>query len=203
MRCAAVILAAGAGSRFAERDHKLCTVLDDDPRPLWQRAVDAAVGSAIGPVVVVSGALTLPTETYSDLLDRGPMRIVRAPRWRCGQAASLRAAIEEVDGDRVEAIVVGLADQPGIPSATWRAIADSPDTTPIVAARYPTRRGPHPIRLRRDIWPALPDFGDDVARRLLQRHPQWVTDVNCLGSVDDIDTMEDARAWNSCATNSR
>lgn len=201
-----MLLAAGAGTRFRDDEataHKLFVTLDDDPRTVWERALDAALEADIGPVVVVGGAVTLPTARWHGALDGGRLRVVRTPRWELGQAASLAAGLAALDGEHVDAVLVGLADQPGIPAATWAAVAAAPDITPIVAARYAGRRGPHPIRLRRDVWPLLPTFGDEVARRLIAACPQWVTDLDCLGSFSDIDTVEDARAWNNCATNSR
>ena len=50
----AVVLAAGAGTRFEGAGHKLDAVIDD--RTILDRAVGAALAAGIGPVVVVTAA---------------------------------------------------------------------------------------------------------------------------------------------------
>ena len=53
----AVVLAAGAGSRFAGSDHKLAARIGE--RTVLSLAVESAITAAIGPVLVVTGAVAL------------------------------------------------------------------------------------------------------------------------------------------------
>lgn len=218
MQILGVVLAAGGGTRFHGVDHKLLTHLDG--RPLWHHAVDAAA-AALDDVAVVTGAVTLgdytaPTDRGGDCGDQGGdqgggeeggggggdaavgvVRLVSNAGWERGQASSLHAVLQDPLTSGFDAVVVGLADQPGIPASAWRAVADAPPSAPIVVATYGGRRGPHPVRLHRDIWPLLPYAGDAVAKAVIADHPDWVTEVACLGSVDDIDTVEDLARWRS------
>ncbi|MGH9132843.1 MAG: NTP transferase domain-containing protein, partial [Ilumatobacteraceae bacterium] len=50
----ALLLAAGAGTRFGGPGHKLDASIDG--RPIVERAIAAALESAIGPLLVVTGA---------------------------------------------------------------------------------------------------------------------------------------------------
>lgn len=185
-----VVLAAGGGTRFLADHHKLTTLLDG--RPLVAHAVEHALAGSPGPVVVVRGAVDLP---LGDLLDR--VTVVDNPAWVEGQSTSLAVAIAVADGLGAEHVIVGLGDQPGVPPAAWRLVAAAPPTWPIVVASYDGRRGPHPVRLHRSVWPMLPAAGDDGGRNLMREHPALVHEVPCPGTAADIDTLEDVQRWKS------
>jgi CTP:molybdopterin cytidylyltransferase MocA len=183
MTTAAVVLAAGGGSRFAGRHHKLLAEVGG--RPLYAGAVDAAVAAGIGPVFVVTGAVPLE-------LPEGVTGIAN-PAWADGIATSLQAAIAAARAAGHGAVVVGLADQPGVPAEAWRRVAGV-SATAMAVATYEGVRG-NPVRLAAEVWPDLPTAGDEGARVLLRRCPERVTEVPCPGSPDDVDTVEDLHRW--------
>lgn len=192
---AAVILAAGAGSRFHGAGHKLDAQLGGTP--LATRAIDSAARAAIGPVVVVTGAIR--PELPSDPL---PVAVIEVdhPDWTAGQATSLRVGIERARSLGAEAVVVGLADQPFVEPEAWRAVAAS--TSPIAYATYDDTRG-NPVRLHSSVWSLLPNHGDEGARALIRVRPELAEPIPCPGSAADIDTLEDLQRWqNSSSTNS-
>jgi CTP:molybdopterin cytidylyltransferase MocA len=190
----AVVLAAGGGSRYLGPTHKLLTPLDGTT--VVEHAVRAAV-DGLGSAIVVSGAVPLPTSIGED----ARVQVIRHPGWADGQATSLAVAIAAADRAGVDAVVVGLGDQPGVTAETWRRVAAS--QSPIAVATYDGRRR-NPVRLHRSIWPLLPTTGDEGARSLFRRKPTLVEEVPCTGSPDDIDTLEDLLRWQSkSSTNSR
>jgi molybdenum cofactor cytidylyltransferase len=190
MNLVAVVLAAGAGSRFRGRGHKLDALIDD--RSLLARAVDAAVAADVGPVVVVTGA---PVVTA---LPPSVVHVVN-DRWTEGQMTSLRAGIAAAREHGATAVVVGLGDQPFVTPEAWRAVAAV--DAPVAVATYDGRRG-HPVRLGEVTWDLLPDGGDEGARTLMRLRPDLVTEVPCEGSPIDIDTVEDLRKWQSSSSTS-
>lgn len=193
----AVVLAAGAGTRFGDATvHKLAAALDGTALAL--RAVEAARRARIGIVVVVTGATTPPLPPDDDPHHR--LIVVDNPRWAEGQASSLWAGLRTAEELGAHAVVVGLADQPFVTADAWRAVAQA--TAPIAVATYDGRRG-HPVRLHRTIWPMLPDHGDLGARELIRMRPDLVEQVACEGSPVDIDTVEDLERWQkNSSTNS-
>jgi CTP:molybdopterin cytidylyltransferase MocA len=189
MQVVAVLLAAGAGSRFAAPTHKL--LADLRGIPVYRHALDAAVSAAVGPVIVVTGAAAL------ELPDG--VTVVHNGAWASGQASSLALALVTTTTTfpDADAVVVGLADQPFVPADAWRRVAGAPTECTVVVASYAGERGPNPVRLHRSTWSMLPTSGDAGARALIRENPQLVCEVPCGGSATDIDTLEDLKRWTS------
>jgi CTP:molybdopterin cytidylyltransferase MocA len=177
---AAVVLAAGGGTRFTGPSHKLLAPFRG--RPLWTWAVDAAHGAGLRDVVVVTGAVPLDAPGT-----------LHNPRWQDGIATSLQAGIAWAGDRGCDAVVVGLADQPLVTADAWRAVAAAA-VTPIAVAFYDGRRG-HPVRLADGVWPLVPTTGDEGARVVMRERPDLVTEVACAGTAADVDTVEDLGRW--------
>ena len=172
---AAVVLAAGGGSRFAGPDAQAARRLPGRPVVAW--AVEAARRRPVS---------TRPWSSPA----RSTLR-----RWSCrrrssvaattrdgptGQATSLAAAVDWAARDGHDAIVVGLGDQPLVAAEAWRRWPAATVDTPIVVAAYDGRRG-NPVRLDRSVWPLLPRSGDEGARVLMRERPELVAEVPCAG----------------------
>lgn len=181
---AAVILAAGAGSRFAGDDHKLLTLVDGIP--IVRRAIDAARGADVDEVVVVSGAVDLEGVVPADVT------LLHNELWEDGQATSLRAAVAYADARGHGAIIVGLGDSPGVTTEIWNAVAAIDHD--LVSARYDNDLRP-PVKLTAAMWASLPVSGDEGARALIRARPDLVRPVPVEGNPHDIDTLEDLRRW--------
>jgi molybdenum cofactor cytidylyltransferase len=179
---AAVVLAAGAGSRFAGTTHKLAA--DVQGRPLVSHALTAAVASGLD-VLVVVGAVDFDVPDGVVIVDN--------PRWADGLATSLQAGIAAAAGRGHDAVVVAHGDQPGIPAAAWQRVAAGSGRS-ISIAVYDGRRG-HPVRLEASVWPLLPVDGDEGAAALLRERPDLVGEVACDGDPADVDTVEDLARW--------
>jgi CTP:molybdopterin cytidylyltransferase MocA len=183
-----VVLAAGAGERFrASGGAGPKQLAEVDGETLIARAVAQALGAELDEVVVVAGAVDLSAVGL-------PVSVLDNPRWAEGIATSVRVAVSHADAAGHDAVVVGLADQPGVTSDAWRALAIAPDEPPIAVATYAGQRG-NPVRLARSVWPDLPETGDEGARAVIRRRPELVQAVPCDGRRDDIDTLEDLDRW--------
>ena len=180
-----MILAAGAGSRFAGPDHKLRTLVRGRPVVAW--VIDSALAAGLDEVIVVTGSADL-----DDLVPEG-IRVVRNPDWASGQASSLQVAVRAAAEAGHQAIVVGLADQPFVPIGAWQAVAAV--DAPIAVAEFDGQVQP-PIKLRHDVWSLLPTHGDEGARSLLRSRSELVVRVPCQGESADLDTLEDLTRWN-------
>jgi CTP:molybdopterin cytidylyltransferase MocA len=160
---AAVVLAAGASSRFGTSPPKQAVFLPEVLRRLRASA-------AVEDVVVVLGAHEVETD----------VRTVRCDEWERGPGASLRCGLAAL-GAGVEAAVVVLADGPELaPEAVERVAAAWRDGSgDVVAASYAGVRG-HPVLLARPAWGSVPDEGARALEPVL---------VPCddLGSPGDVD----------------
>ena len=164
---AAVVLAAGAGTRFGGPKQRL----------LLPRVLERVRESGLEEVVVVEGAHPLAVEG---------VRVVSCPDWERGPGASLRCGLTRL-ATNVQAAVVVLADGPDLApgavrrvTAAWRAGSGD-----VVAASYGGERG-HPVVIARAAWRTIPDHG---ARAL----PAALVPCDDLGAPGDVDTVEDWR----------
>jgi CTP:molybdopterin cytidylyltransferase MocA len=182
VRIGAVVLAAGAGRRFADGPKQLAEV---DGRPLLEHAVRAV--RVLSPRVVVLGHAA---EQVLAGVDLHGARSVRCEDWEEGQAASLRFGILAL-GD-VDAAVIALGDMPGVTPAAVDAVVGAWDgEADAVRASYGGRRG-HPVLLSRTLLDRAGELhGDEGFRSLLDR--ARVREVECghLADPGDIDTREE------------
>jgi nicotine blue oxidoreductase len=137
---AAVVLAAGASSRYGVSPPKQAVLLPAVLAALARTSVDE--------VVVVAGAHEVPAGA----------RVVDCADWARGPGASLRCGLAALPVE-AEAAVVVLADGPDLdPRAVDRVIASwREDGGAVVAAAYGGRRL-HPVLLARP-WAQVPDEG--------------------------------------------
>ncbi len=184
MTVAAVVLAAGAGTRFGGDTHKLRAPFRG--LTVVQHALGAALEAGLDATYVVTGAVEL-----RDLIPGGVV-LVENHSWELGQATSLRAGLFAAENDGHEAVVVGLGDQPLVGAESWRAVAEAEGE--LVTAVYRGRRSP-PVKLGSAVWPLLPTSGDAGARMLMRMRPEQVTEVSCAGEPVDFDTVQDLEAW--------
>lgn len=182
---AAVVLAAGGSRRFDASASKLRAAFRGRPLVCW--AVDAARDAHLAETIVVVGA--------ADLRDLLPddVTVVVNDRWADGMAGSLALAIDAARAAGHAAVVVGLGDQPLVPSGAYAAVAATSDA-PVAVATYDGQRR-NPVRLAASVWPLLPAEGDEGARSLLRSRPDLVREVPCTGNPADIDTPEDLGRW--------
>ena len=161
---AAVVLAAGAATRFGSPKQELTLP-----------SVLAALAEApVDEVVVVAGAHDLVTDCS---------KVVRCAEWARGPGASLRCGLRAL-GDDVEATVVVLGDGPWlVPASVERVVRAWRESGGIVAASYGGERG-HPVAIGRADWEAIPDEG---ARSL----PARLVPCDDLGSPGDVDFPAD------------
>jgi CTP:molybdopterin cytidylyltransferase MocA len=136
---AAVVLAAGASSRYGTAPPKQVELLPKVLAALRESSVDE--------IVVVGGAHALAVES------------VHCPDWERGPGASLRCGLASLP-PAAEAAVVVLADGPDLdPHAVDRVIQDwRANGGGAVAASYDGVRL-HPVLLSRALWDDVPDEG--------------------------------------------
>lgn len=164
---AAVILAAGAASRFGAPKQAL----------LLPEVLGRVRESSVDEIVVVAGAHPLGTDA----------RVVDCPDWELGPGASLRCGLKAL-GTNVEAAVIVLADGPNLsPAAIDRVVAAWRESAAeVIAASYGGVRG-HPVVLARPIWSRVPPEGARALDPVL---------VPCddLGIPGDVDRADDLPA---------
>jgi nicotine blue oxidoreductase len=165
---AAVVLAAGEGSRFGGPKQVL----------LLPGVLERVRASGLDPIVVVEGAHPL------DAVELGDAIRARCAEWARGPGASLRCGLALL-GDEVAAAVVILADGPSLsPIAVQRLVERwHAGAGPVVAASYGGHRG-HPLVVAREAWAAVPDEG-------LRTIEPTLVPCDDLGAPGDVDVRAD------------
>jgi molybdenum cofactor cytidylyltransferase len=187
MTIAAVVLAAGAGSRFG--GGKLRAPLEG--RPILGHVVEAAHAAGLDPIVVV-----VPPTGELDDVDLGVVRRVTNETPEEGLSSSVRIGLRELDGQPdVTAAVILPGDQPRVRPETIGILLDAADATPdtpFLAARHVDDRSPNPVLARRSAWRLADELaGDRGFGPVLSAHPELVRWIDVAGSNPDIDTPAD------------
>jgi len=183
---AAVVLAAGSGSRFGGGAKQLAEL---DGIPLLEHALRAVEAvPAIDRIVVVLGARA---EEIRAGVDFGAAEVVVCEDWADGQAASLRRGIEAVAN--ADAAVLTLGDMPRITPEVIDAFAGLAavyGSNVRARAIYDGMPG-HPVVLGSAYFPRIAALTGDVgARGVLKQIGAHPIECSHLCSAADVDTPE-------------
>ncbi len=183
---AAIILAAGESKRMG----RLKQLMPFRGKTILEHSVDNILASKVSEVIVVLGH---EAQMVMPKVANRPVRIAINSAYRDGMSTSIASGLSLV-GDKVEAVMLALADQPLIDSQIINRIVDEFDSHNhgIVIPVYQGRRG-HPvifdIKYRTEL---LQLTGDTGGRAIIDRHPEDVLEVDA-GSENiyiDIDNLE-------------
>ncbi|MGI8421780.1 MAG: nucleotidyltransferase family protein [Gaiellaceae bacterium] len=159
---AAVVLAAGASTRFGSAKQRL----------LLPEVLARVRESPVDELVVVLGAHEVETDA----------RVVHCAAWADGPGASLRCGLDALSADAEAAIVV-LADGPDLAPAAIERLLGAWRGEPLLAASYGGARS-HPVLLARAAWATVPDEG-------LRAFEPVLVPCDDLGSPGDVDFADD------------
>lgn len=187
-RVAAIVLAAGAGTRMEGRVKQL---LPWRGKTLLANAIDLALQSSARQVYVVLGA---HADEIRLAIHNTPAQVIVNRDWETGQASSIRAGVRVIP-PHIDAAIFINADQPLItPAAIDHVIARYHATdAPIVVSQFAGRRG-SPVLFDRAHFAELMQLeGEQGGRELFARHADELARVDFedarLGL--DIDTPEE------------
>lgn len=185
---AAVLLAAGRGTRFGEEPKLLARI---GGKALVRHAADAAVRSTADPVIVVTGHRA---DAVQAELKGLPVEFVHNPLFADGLSTSLKAGFSALPPEARAAIIL-LGDMPLVSSSLINALAAGWHRSGEPAALVPTldgRRG-NPVVISRALQAEIQGLSGDVgAGPVLRGRPdvvEWSTADNAV--IHDIDTREE------------
>ena len=186
--CHALILAAGAGTRFDGA--KL--LADFRGEALVVHAARAMLASRAERVTVVLGARGEMVEAALRDLADPRLATIECTDWQEGLSASLRCGIAALPAD-CRAVAIALGDMPLIdPALADTAMGYVLTGAPAVLPEYRGRPA-HPVALAPTMFERVTRLsGDRGARAALRRVPGVVRlETDDPGSVRDIDTRAD------------
>ena len=191
-RIAAVLLAAGNASRFGAAKQTLPIA----GIPMLRRAAMTALDAGLAPVIVVTGA---HADAVKPCLAGLPVQRIENPDWASGMGSSLGLGVRTAMAMAAmpDALLVLLADQPGISAQDLAALVQAHASAPgrIRAARFEGHLGP-PCLFPRAYFDELASLqGTNGARRLLEHYADRVDGLDLPAAAFDIDTPADYAAW--------
>jgi CTP:molybdopterin cytidylyltransferase MocA len=185
----AIVLAAGAGSRFG--GGKLLAPFGG--RTLIEATLSGLHGAPVDEIIVVLGA---EGERLRSISTAYKTRIVENPDWAEGMSTSVRAGLRACATD-ARAAVVCLADQPLVGAEAVERLVEAFQRGATVAVATYGGEMRNPVLFTKGVWPLLlrEMSGDKGARVFLRHHRETVTEVSCddVANSADIDTVEDLR----------
>lgn len=187
-RVGAVVLAAGAGSRFG--GGKLLAPFEG--RPILQHVIDRLAAAGLEDVVVVLGD---DADDVERAIDWHGARRVRNPKPGRGLSSSLQVGVAALSAGADAGLIV-LGDQPRLPARAIRALLDhrGDGAHPIVVPVYGRDVGRNPVLLGRSAFGLVNEAtGDRGLGPLLDAHPDLIREVpiRVEGGNPDVDTRED------------
>lgn len=198
-RIGAVILAAGASTRFGQPKQ----LLDWDGVPLVVHVVDVVMAAGFGPAIVVLGYLAESVRAALDAAadQRGwvSVQTVMNWRWEEGMSTSVQVGLSALPPE-TEGAVFLQCDQPLITPDLLRSLVTRFEETnaSIVHPTHAGQRGT-PVLFSRRLFAELAAVtGDEGGRSLITRHAQdvatvQVTDPTVLADIDTSDEYERLR----------
>ena len=191
---AAVILAAGTGSRFG--GGKMRARLDG--RPLLAHVLSAVREAGVGRIVVVLGRdarAVLAAVRAADAAALDGVLVAVNPAPERGLATSLAVGFGPASAAPAPAgILVVLGDQPRVRAGVIRALcaASVPSGAVAIAPRYEADAAPNPVLLLPAGWPLVAGLqGDRGLGPLLAAESAGVIRVPVGGANPDVDTPAD------------
>jgi CTP:molybdopterin cytidylyltransferase MocA/SAM-dependent methyltransferase len=187
-RVAAVVLAAGTGSRFG--GGKMLAPVEG--RPILQHVLDRLAASDLDDVIVVLGEDASTIEAAIHWRSERRVRNLDPSR---GLSSSLQVGLEAV-GAEVDAAMIVLGDQPLVPPRAVRALlnAEVDDLRPVVVPVYGDDAGRNPVLLGRAGFSLVDGAtGDRGLGPLLAIRPELVREIpiRVEGGNPDVDTQAD------------
>lgn len=159
-----IVLAAGLSRRLG-RPKQLEPMAGE---PLVVHIVRKALAASLDDVLVVVGAAG---EKVRDALDGLPVSIVENPDFATGQASSLVTGVEYAQMHDADAVIVVLADQPGIDPVAIGALGSARRHGALIGMATYGDQHRHPVLFGRELFPELLELtGDTGGREVIHRH---------------------------------
>jgi len=188
-KIAAIILAAGLGSRFGGPAKPLASFRG---RPMLSHVLDAALAGRTDPVMVVTGHAQDAVKRLCETVD-APLRLIASPDYASGLASSLKAGFRALPDDATGAVIL-LADMPLVSADVIDRLVSAFEAAPQAGAVIPVyqgRRG-NPVLLSARLGDAIMRLEGDRGAGPLLRDRDDIVEVPVADPaiLMDVDTPE-------------
>jgi molybdenum cofactor cytidylyltransferase len=182
---AAIILAAGAASRFGQPKQ----LLDFHGKPFVRAVAETALKAGLSPVIVVNGSYAEDvTAAVADL----PLQIIHNQDWKDGQSTSIKAGLRHLPNNSGGAIFL-LVDQPQVSVELLRALVERhSQDLPAALAPYVFDQRANPLLFDRVTFADLLTItGDTGGRAVFSKFSPRYLNWYDRRLLMDVDTPED------------
>ena len=186
-----IVLAAGRGMRFEAASHKLAAPFFGDESVLGA-TLRHAVASQLHVLVVTTEAFAAVSRSVVAARDVIVLPDVASGEPGLGMGRSISAGVAARPHAAGWLVLPG--DMPLVQASTLDTVARQLEHHPVVYAQHNGRRG-HPVGFAAGLYSELVGLsGDSGARRIVARYPAHGIELDDVGVLVDIDTVDDLEA---------
>lgn len=188
MKLQAVLMAAGASTRFA--GIKQLAMINGEA--LVNICIRHVLDGGVKDLTLVLGSAH---EKIRQIVE-ADIKVHVASEWASGLGHSMASAVKNLDGDTTHLLIV-LADQLAISAEQIRLLVNQASMTPdcIICCRYKGAIGVPAIFPSAYFSQLLSLTGDKGAKGILSKNRQALNVIDMQSAAFDIDTKQDLATW--------
>ncbi len=164
-------------------------MLEFQGKTLLRRAAETALRSGF-PTVAVLGA---NRQKLRNAIEDLPLKVTFNKNWETGISSSIKAGLSAFSGEKLDAVIITLCDQPLVTTEVLHRLRDAfTETGKLIAASEYENTVGVPALFAREIFAELENLqADEGAKKIIKKNMNRTSLVAVPEAAFDVDTAQD------------